>query len=699
MDSGETENGCTRKRDESFPADDALLAEVARREKVEGELLRERQRFRVLAENAPFGMILIDAGDNFSYINPKFKDLFGYDERDIPHGREWFRRAYPDLDYRKEVISAWRNDLLGFSIGEKRPRIFAVRCKDGGVKIVKFVAVRLENGEDLLTCEDITEPKKAEDELRAAHERLSAIIDFLPDATFVIDRDKKVIAWNRAMEEMTGLCKEQIIGKSDYAYALPFYGEPRPILIDLIDKSDTEIESKYLSLERMGRTICAEAFVPSLFRGRGAYAWSKASLLYDGQGSLIGAIETIRDITERKLAEEELKRAKEAAEAAARAKSEFLAMLSHEIRTPLNAIIGMTSLLIADHGISPAILDSIETIRDSGDALLAIINDILDFSKMEKEILRLECQPFDLQSCIEESIGQVILKAREKGLQVSYSKSDLAPSTLVGDSSRVRQILINLLSNAIKFTDKGEVVVTVETMPLSGDSQEILISVKDTGIGIPRDRFDMLFRPFSQADMSSKRRYGGTGLGLAISRKLVDLMGGRIWAESEPDRGSIFHFTIPLHTTLDRTDDALPLATQREPSIEASPGENFRILLAEDNPVNQKVALKMLKKLGFSADAVTNGWEVLEALERKHYDVVLMDIQMPEMDGFETAQRIRQKWPEKPRIIAVTAYALEGDRERCLAAGMDEYLRTPVKLDELWSAIEPCFKPMRLLDY
>jgi PAS domain S-box-containing protein len=695
MDGGETENGCTRKRDEPFPAEDALLAEVARRKKAEEELLRERQRFRVLAENAPFGMILIDAEGNFSYINPKFKDLFGYDENDLPNGGEWFRRAYPDPAYRKVVIAAWCSDLLGSSIGEKRPRIFAVRCKDGGDKIVKFVAVSLENGEDLLTCEDITEPKKAEDELRAAHEQLSAIIDSLPDATFVIDRDKKVIAWNRAMEEMTGLYKEEIIGKSDYAYALPFYGEPRPLLIDLIDTSDAESESKYFGLERKGRTICAEAYVPSLYRGRGAYAWGKASLLYDGQGSLIGAIETIRDITEHKLAEEELKKAKEAAEAADRAKSEFLAMLSHEIRTPLNAIIGMTSLLIADHEITPAILDSIETIRNSGDALLAIIGDILDFSKMEKEILRLDCQPFDLGSCVEESIGQIILKAREKGLQVSYSKSDLAPSTVMGDSSRVRQILINLLSNAVKFTDKGEVVVTVEAMPPFGDRQEILFNVKDTGIGIPRDRFDMLFRPFSQADMSSKRRYGGTGLGLAISKKLVDLMGGRIWAESEPGRGSIFHFTIPIHATLDRTGDALPLATQREPCIEASPGESFRILLAEDNPVNQKVALKMLRRLGFNADAVTNGWEVLEALEREHYDVVLMDIQMPDMDGFETAQRIRQKWPEKPRIIAVTAYAQEGDRERCLAAGMNEYLRKPVKLDELWSAIEPCFKPMR----
>jgi signal transduction histidine kinase/CheY-like chemotaxis protein len=508
-----------------------------------------------------------------------------------------------------------------------------------------------------------------------------------------------VIAWNRAMEEMTGLGKGQIIGKSDFAYALPFYGEPRPLLIDLIDTSDEEIESKYFGLERKSRTICAEAFVPSLFQGRGAYAWGKASLLYDGQGSLIGAIETIRDITERKLAEEELKKAKDAAEAAARAKSEFLAMLSHEIRTPLNAIIGMTSLLIADHGISPAILDGIETIRNSSDALLAIINDILDFSKMEKDILKLECQPFDLRSCIEESIGQVILKAREKGLQVSYSKSDIAPSIVVGDSSRVRQILINLLSNAVKFTDNGEILVTVEAMPLSGDRQEILISVKDTGIGIPRDLFEMLFRPFSQADMSSKRKYGGTGLGLAISRKLVDLMGGRIWAESDPGRGSIFYFTIPTYASSERGGDDRPLATQREPGIEASPAENFRILLAEDNPVNRMVALKMLEKLGFSADAVENGFEVLEALERKHYDVVLMDIQMPEMDGFETAQRIRQRWPEKPRIIAVTAYALKGDRERCLAAGMDEYLRKPVKLDELWSAIQPCFKPMRRLDY
>jgi PAS domain S-box-containing protein len=699
MDPREDEMGCIRNSGVLFPADKALLAEVSRREKVEEQLLRERKRFRVLAENAPFGMILIDAEDNFSYINPKFKDLFGYDEKDIPNGREWFRRAYSDPAYRRDVISAWCNDLLGSSIGEKRPRIFTVGCKDGGDKIVKFVAVSLENGENLLTCEDITEPKRAEDELKAAHEQLSAIIDFLPDATFVIDRDKKVIAWNRAMEEMTGLSKGQIIGKSDYAYALPFYGEPRPILVDLIDKSDAEIESKYFGLERRGRTICAEAFVPSLFRGRGAYAWGKASLLYDGRGSLMGAIETIRDITEHKLAEEELKKAKEAAEAAARAKSEFLAMLSHEIRTPLNAIIGMTSLLIADHGISPHLKDGIETIRNSGDALLAIINDILDFSKLEKEILRLECRPFDLRSCIEESIGQVILKAREKGLQVNYSMSDLAPSTVVGDFSRVRQILINLLSNAVKFTDKGEVVVTVEAMPMIDDRQEILISVRDTGIGIPKDHFEMLFKPFSQGDMSSKRRYGGTGLGLAISRKLVDLMGGRIWAESEPERGSTFHFTIPACATIERSGDDHPLATQREPSIEASPEKKFRILLAEDNPVNQKVALKMLLKLGFSADAVTNGSEVLEALEREHYDVVLMDIQMPEMDGFETAQRIRQRWPEKPRIIAVTAYALEGDRERCLAAGMDDYLRKPVKLDELWSAIEHCLKPMRQLGY
>ncbi len=554
-------------------------------------------------------------------------------------------------------------------------------------------------------------------------------------------------------------------------------------------------------------------------------AFVSVSVLKNPESERTGYAVVSSDITERKQAERALLRATLEAEQASRAKGEFLANMSHEIRTPMNAVIGLTGLLL-DTSLNDEQLEFVETIRASGDALLAIINDILDFSKIESGNLVLEAESFDVRDCVESALDLVAGKAAEKNVNLAYLVEDAVPQTLVGDVTRVRQVLVNFLSNAVKFTEKGDVYVHVMSRPLPEGRTEVAVAVRDTGIGIPSDKIDRLFRSFSQVDASTTRHFGGTGLGLAISKRLVELMGGGVSVTSTPGEGSTFRFTINvaagevtrrtflggvtpelsnrrvllvddnatnrrifeqhlrgwgLHVVVAASaEEALTMigteatfdcavldmqmpgmdgeelaaawraqagastpplilatsmgrrgtggekqfvavlskpvkpsllydtllatftgAAQRRPrsvsrTIDGGTAarQPLRILLVEDNPVNQMVATRMCEKLGYRIDVVGNGLEAIAAVNQIPYDTLLMDVHMPEMDGLEATKRIRGfvASERRPWIIAMTASAMESDRQACLAAGMDDYTPKPVTMESLESALTRAWK-------
>jgi signal transduction histidine kinase len=397
----------------------------------------------------------------------------------------------------------------------------------------------------------------------------------------------------------------------------------------------------------------------------------------------------------RRQAEEHIALAQEhaarvAAERASRAKSEFVANLSHELRTPMNAIIGMTDLALEEQ-IPPLVREYLSTVKSNARLLLDLLNDLLDFSKLEAGKFVLEARPFRLRQAIDDVQRNLSFRAAEKGLQFAADLDENLPDEVLGDQLRLQQVLINLLSNAIKFTEAGHVRLALKTRDILPTEALIEFSVEDTGIGISAQDQERIFSPFMQVDASTTRRHGGTGLGLAIASDLISAMGGRLAVDSEPGRGSRFFFTLPLERSVDSAArQQRPIQPPPRPKSPA-PAERLRVLLVEDVPANQMLIRHVLTKRGHQVQVADNGYEAIERVSAEPFDCILMDVQMPEMDGFQATAAIRaMPGLERVPIVALTAHAMAGDRDRCLAAGMDAYLTKPVDVNELISVVESC---------
>jgi len=485
------------------------------------------------------------------------------------------------------------------------------------------------------------------------------VVASMADGVIVLDLDRRVADLNPAAEALLGCCKEKLVGYGaaevfrDYPDLAPYH------------QGDGQLTGDVMLRSGDGRRFCAASAVDIM---RGRYR--------------IGRVITLRDVSVERQTSEQLLEARQAAETAAVAKSRFLANMSHEIRTPMNGVVGATELLL-DSGLSDEQMELVKTAQESAHCLLSIINDILDFSKIDAGKLNLEQIPFDLYRLADQIVRLMYPVAAKKGVELKLDIAPEVPRIIVGDPTRIRQVMLNLMGNAIKFTEAGWVAIRIGRRVTEPGEMRIAIAVEDTGVGIAPDRIAVLFQEFSQADSSVTRGFGGTGLGLAISLGLVETMGGTIRVESTLGRGSKFIVEIPVLLA-----DARDVAeSQHMTFAESEPSPGCRVLLTEDNLVNQKIGRQILEKLGCHVDLAINGREAIEAAESAQYDLILMDLHMPEVDGFESTREIRLRGIRTP-IVALTASVLDETRTAYEAAGMDAFITKPIRLDEISSILK-----------
>lgn len=803
----------------------ATLSDVTEKRRSKEEIERSVSLLTATIESSADGILAVDGYGQVVAWNARFSSMWNISEHVLQSGVVSDVFGY----IADQVEDGGTDSLWDYSLESETGQVEELSLNDG--RIIEKYSNPQRIGADVVgrvwSFRDVTSKRLSERELQDSYQRLNDIIEFLPDPTIVIDSDGIVLAWNKAVEEVSGVSKNDMIGKGNHEYALPFYGQRRPILIDyaLIDDLETDpLMKNYESLERRSGLLYGEVYTPRAFQGQGAYFWGVAGPLRDHTGKIVGAVECMRNVTERRRVETELNRARIAAESATRAKSEFLANMSHEIRTPMNSIIGFGHLMQSAE-LEPAHREYLNKMMSSADSLLSIIGDILDFSKIEAGKFVLENVEFKMDHVLEKICNMVAVKAEGKGIDFVLSVEPEVPFYLRGDPLRLEQVLTNLVNNAVKFTEKGEVSLIVSCEKDCTSNARIKFTVRDSGIGLSSEEISNLFDSFTQADASTTRKYGGTGLGLAITRSLVELMGGTVSVESQPEVGSSFYFTIGLdsvdkgigislpggkeglkvlvvessrlarefiRTTLDNSSfrvavdstassalerlkspagreelglilmscklsdmrvleavkrikdipelEGVPVvlmapvnvgeAFRREATLigvdgfvsrpvtrlslhasllgefssaklvtiaeaaestEAAPlvGQRAKILLVEDNELNQQVARRMLEGMGVAVDVAENGRKALEALETEVYNLIIMDIQMPEMDGLTAAKMIRaeERYRGLP-ILAMTAHAMPGDRTKSFEAGMNEHLTKPIDPDELRKALD-----------
>jgi PAS domain S-box-containing protein len=804
------------------------VGQFIERKRMEEELHKSRERFELAMLGSRDGIWDWDLLTNEVYYSPRWKSMLGYEEREIQnHFDEWEQRLHPDD--RERALATIDAYLAGqASVYELEHRL---RCKDGSYRwiLARGVAFRDAHGKPYRMAgshTDITGRKRDEEALRDSEALYHSLVETLPLNVFRKDLQGRFTFGNHLFVQTLGKPLAEIRGTTDFDYY------PK------------ELAEKYRQDDR--RVIAEKAVLHDIEEhrkpdGEKIYVEVLKTPVFDSRGEVLGTQGLFWDVTDRKRAEEEMHKAKEAAESANRAKSAFLANISHEIRTPMNAVIGMTELVL-ETDLTIEQREYLELVKKSADSLLSVINDVLDFSKVEAGKLELDLVAFSLRDYLGDTLNSLAPRAYQKGLELACHVAPDVPEGLLGDPVRLGQIIVNLVGNALKFTEQGEVVVDVEATAWSDKEVWLHFAVTDTGVGVPADKQELIFNPFAQADSSTTRKYGGTGLGLAIAQRLVEMMGGRIWLESASGKGSTFHFTacfgvqaasaarpVPveeakirgmqvlvvddnatnrriLEETLThwqmepvlaasgraaleilsqaaQAGEPFPLAlidvqmpemdgytlaekikqdpdlsgttllvltssgqpgdanrrrelginayltkpikqadlwkaimqalgrplTTEEPSIPqraaAEPavswlqaGRRLRILLVEDNLVNQKLAVRLLEKRGHHVVVADNGLAALSLLKNQPFDVCLMDVQMPVMDGLETTAVIRAQetsgavYTRGPGnhlpIVAMTAYAMKGDRERCLAAGMDHYISKPIRAKELFETVE-----------
>jgi PAS domain S-box-containing protein len=552
--------------------------------------------------------------------------------------------------------------------GSRFPAVVSVTAlRDAQETIIGYLLIGTDNtARKLIEAEQ----KKLDQRLRDQQFYTRSLIESNIDALMTTDPSGIITDVNKQMEALTGCTRDELIGAPFKSYFTDPERAEAGIKLVLSEKKVTDYEL----------TACARD-------GKQTVVSYNATTFYDRGRTLQGVFAAARDVTEGKRVEAELQQAKAAAESASQTKSDFLASMSHEIRTPMNAIIGIADLL-AKTSLSPEQDKYVQIFRRAGDNLLNLINDILDLSKVEASQLELERTGFSLNDLLEKVREMVAVRAHEKGLTLVCEIAPGVPTDLIGDPTRLRQVLLNLLGNAIKFTETGEVALRVTSDAHSSVPGALRFTISDTGIGIPGEKLGAVFERFTQADSSTTRRYGGSGLGLTISKRLVELMGGCIRVESDVDKGSVFFFTVPLEIWRGPTRrPTVSVGTGPEPPLAA-----LHILLVEDSPDNRTITAAYLQDTPYQVEVAENGAIAYEKFTAGHYDVVLMDRQMPVMDGL-TATRAIRDWERTNRrpatpIIALTASALKGDQEKCVAAGCTAYLTKPIKQEVLLQAIK-----------